>query len=210
MMARHHLVIFARAPRLGTVKRRLARDLGALAAWRFQRLTTERLVRCLAPDPRWRCVLAVTPEPARWPPGIPRLAQGPGDLGARMARAMAAQPPGPVVLIGSDIPDIGAAHIARAFRALAGHDAVFGPAEDGGYWLVGVRDRALLRGLFHGVRWSTEHALADTLVNLSGRRVALVDRLADIDDVVAFRRWKRGSDPFSLVTRRPDAPSGGA
>jgi rSAM/selenodomain-associated transferase 1 len=210
MTVRHHLVILARAPRLGRVKRRLARDVGALAAWRFQRLTTERLTRYLARDPRWRCVLAVTPEPARWPRGTPRLAQGRGGLGERMARAMAAQPPGPVVLTGSDIPGIGAAHVARAFRALAGHDAVFGPAEDGGYWLVGVRDRALLRGLFHGVRWSTEHALADTLVNLAGRRVALVDRLADIDDVAAFKRWKKGSDRFLRVTCRPGVPSGGA
>ncbi len=201
MTLRHHLVIFARAPRLGRVKRRLARDVGALAAWRFHRQTTERLVRRLARDPRWRCVLAVTPEPARWPPGIPRLAQGPGDLGQRMARAMAAQPPGPVVLVGSDIPDLGPAHIARAFRALAGHDAVFGPAEDGGYWLVGVRDRALLNGLFRGVRWSTAHTLADTLANLAGRRIARLDVLDDVDT---------GSDLERLLSRRPGAPSGGA
>jgi rSAM/selenodomain-associated transferase 1 len=197
MTARRHLVILARAPRLGRVKRRLARDIGTVGAWRFQRLTTEGLVRRLARDRRWRCVLAVTPEPALWPRGTPRLAQGPGDLGERMARAMGALPPGPVVLVGSDVPGIGPAQVARAFRALAGHHAVFGPAEDGGYWLVGVRDRALLRGLFRGVRWSTEHALADTLANLPpGRRSALVDRLADIDAAAAYRRWKKGSDPF--------------
>lgn len=63
----------------------------------------------------------------------------------------------------------------------------------GGYWLVGLRDRALLYGLFGDVRWSTKHALADTVANLPpGRNHRLVDMLEDVDDAAAYRRW-RGS-----------------
>lgn len=192
-MVRRSLVIFARTPRRGAVKRRLAASVGAAAALRFHRLMLESLLRRLARDARWRTVLCVTGGSWRWPRGLPRIAQGRGGLGARMARAIAAMPPGPVVLVGSDVPDIRPAHIERTFRALAGHDAVFGPARDGGYWLIGVRDRAFLRGLFEGVRWSTEQALADTVANLPpGRSHALVDTLSDVDDAAAWRRWREG------------------
>lgn len=184
------LVIFTRAPRLGRGKRRLAAGIGDMAALRFQRLTVDALIHRLARDRRWRTVLAVTPESARWPTGIPRIDQGPGDLGRRMTAAFEAMPAGPAIMIGGDIPDIRPRHIARAFRALRGHDTVFGPAADGGYWLVGLRDRALLRGLFREVRWSSEHALADTVANLPpGRSHALVDRLEDVDDAAAYYRW---------------------
>lgn len=185
------LVIFARTPRLGAVKRRLAAGIGHMAALRFHRLVLQSLVRRLAADARWRCVLAVTPGSYRWPRGVPRIAQGPGGLGSRMARAMRAVPPGPVILVGCDIPDMTARHVADAYRALAGRDAVFGPAGDGGFWLVGVRDRALLRPLFRDVRWSGAHALADTLANIpAGRTWALAAELSDIDDAGAWRRWR--------------------
>ena len=97
-------------------------------------------------------------------------------------------PPGPVCIIGADIPGITSAHIARAFAALGDHEAVFGPALDGGYWLVGLQcTGAVPQGLFQGVRWSTEHALADTMATLPGRRIALIDQLRDIDTVADLR-----------------------
>ncbi len=186
---KRRLIVLARAPRLGRVKRRLAAGIGPLAALRFYRRSLGSLIRRVARDGRWDCVLAVTPEPARWPRGVPRIAQRGRGLGERMANAIRDMPPGPVVLIGSDIPGISPRHIARAFRALGRHDAVFGPARDGGYWLVGLRDRALLDGLFRDVRWSSEHALADTLANLpAGRGHALVDMLEDVDDADSYRR----------------------
>ena len=90
----HHLVIFVRAPRLGTGKRRLARDLGAVAAWRFQRQMLARLRRRLAGDPRWTTWLAVTPDRAAferglWPAGLRVMPQGSGDLGTRMSAHLA-------------------------------------------------------------------------------------------------------------------------
>ena len=185
------LIVFARTPRLGGVKRRLAADIGRRAALRFHRINTEMLIRRLGRDRRWRTVLAVTPEPWRWPAHPPRMIQRGHDLGARMAHALAAAPPGPAILIGSDVPGISPHQIARAFHALGVVDAVFGPARDGGYWLVGVREKGLLRGVFRNVRWSSEHALADTIANLpAGRRHALVDTLEDIDDAQSWRRWR--------------------
>lgn len=190
--ARRHLIVFARAPRMGRFKRRLARDVGTVAAWALGRAWLAALYRRVGHDPRWTTWLAVTPdgEPGifPWPgPAKRRFGQGRGDLGRRMGRAIASRPPGLVVLIGSDIPDVRAHHIARAFRLLAGADAVFGPTPDGGYWLVGL-DRRRPASPFSAVRWSTPHALADSRANLSGRRVALADILEDVDDGDALRR----------------------
>ncbi|NYZ11712.1 DUF2064 domain-containing protein [Azospirillum sp. RWY-5-1] len=199
-MRRRHLIVFARQSRLGRGKTRLAAGIGRLEAWRFSRLVLAALLRRLGGDPRWTLTVAVAPDRAAamrgWPPGAGRrVAQGGGDLGRRMARALAAPPPGPAVLVGSDIPDIRAPHIVAAFRALGRHDAVFGPAGDGGYWLVGVRRlRALPRGMFAGVRWSSPHALADSVASLPRRHaVGLVDTLDDVDDAAGWRRWRAGS-----------------
>lgn len=184
---RRHLILFLRAPRLGTGKRRLAAEIGDVAALRFQRLMLERLMRRLGRDRRWRLRVALTPDQARLP-GIATLGQGPGGLGSRMRRALAACPPGPKVLVGADIPALSAAHIAEAFRLLGRYDVVFGPAEDGGYWLVGARHRA---PVFGTVRWSSPHALADTLANLPRRvSVGFAATLSDVDDGASYRRLR--------------------
>lgn len=194
----NHLVVFVRAPRLGAVKTRLAADIGPGPAWRFYRMATRRLLHRVGRDPRWTCWLAVTPDRfARrsrfWPRQLRRLAQGPGDLGARMARPLSALPPGPVVIIGSDVPGITSAHIRAAFRALDRAHAVFGPAPDGGFWLVGLRRRPARLNPFRKVAWSTEKALDETLANLDSRqRVALLEELEDIDDGESWRRWRGG------------------
>ncbi len=200
MRAHRHLVVFARAPRRGAVKRRLAAAIGDRAAHRFYVDTTRALLRRLGRDPRWRLVLAVTPDGfARrgrfWPQGVARMPQGTGDLGARMARVFARLPPGPAVIVGSDIPAIVPAHVAAAFAALGTAEAVFGPAADGGYWLVGLARRrapgALARRLFRGVRWSTAQALADTRANLPpGAEAEPLAVLEDVDDAAALRRQK--------------------
>ena len=198
-----HLVIFARAPRRGTVKRRLAADIGTGPALAFYRRTLHDIVRRLGNDPRWRTWLAVTPdcEAARrglWPsaPGVCVIGQGGGDLGDRMARSLRTLPPGPAMVVGSDIPDITSMHIADGFAALGTHDLVFGPAADGGFWLVGARRRrAVPVRLFRDVRWSTAHALADTLAGLPGHlHVKLLDELYDVDDGPAWYAWRSRLD----------------
>jgi rSAM/selenodomain-associated transferase 1 len=196
--SQRHLVIFARRPQLGVGKRRLARGAGALTAWRFQRLMLVRLLRRLGPDPRWTTWLAVTPDRAardlRWLPvrgsaPVRAMPQGPGDLGRRMARPMHRLPPGPVVIVGSDIPDLGAARVAAAFDALGSCDAVLGPAADGGYWLVGLAARARKRPPFDGVRWSGAHARTDTLANLARVDASwrLLAPLSDVDEAGDLR-----------------------
>ena len=197
-MLTNHLVIFARAPRAGAVKRRLAwgaGGIGAVAACRFYRRNTAALVQRIAFDKRWRTWLAVSPDRAVraagvWPKRLPRLPQGGGDLGRRMARPLAALPPGPVAIVGSDVPDLAKEHIAAAFAALGGHDAVFGPAPDGGYWLCGFRRRPAPIDPFAGVRWSSRHALSDTLANLPpSARVAFLGTLRDIDTPADYAAW---------------------
>ena len=183
---RRTLIVMLKEPRAGRVKTRLGRDIGMVAAAWWFRHQVRGLLRRIA-DPRWDVVLAVAPDRAGmtsrvWPAHLPRIPQGRGDLGARMARALRYPPHGPVCVIGGDIPDINAARIAEAFKALCTHDAVFGPAVDGGYWLIGLRRvRAVPPSLFAGVRWSTEHALADTERTLAGHTIAHVATLRDVD-----------------------------
>ena len=64
---------------------------------------------------------------------------------------------------------------------------MFGPAEDGGYWLIGLNRRAPQRGMFAGVRWSSPYALADTLKNLLQVRIGYAQRLSDVDDAESYR-----------------------
>lgn len=180
------LIVMVKEPRPGRVKTRLGRDIGPVpAAWWF-RHQSRRLIRRLR-DRRWRLVLAVSPDREGlasrvWPPDLGRLPQGRGDLGQRMARLLRAAGPGPVCLIGADIPGVTRRHVGRAFAALGAGRVVLGPATDGGFWLIGVQPGAALPpGSFSGVRWSTRRALSDTLANLRTTRVTLVDRLADVD-----------------------------
>ena len=185
-------------PRPGRVKTRLGRDLGMTAAAWWFRHQTRRLIRTIQ-DPRWNVVLAVTPDRAGltsrvWPDHIARAPQGHGNLGDRMARILRGAPAGPVCVIGADIPGITRAEIAKAFQALGGHDAVFGPAPDGGYWLIGLkRTRAVPPVLFDGVRWSSEHALADTIATLPDHRIAKITTLQDVDTIDDLPMTNRGT-----------------
>ena len=194
-MAKPLVVIFARAPRYGAVKTRLARDIGAAETTRFYRSTLARLVRRLRADPRFQTVLAVTPDAmsdARiWPRGVRVTGQGGGDLGRRMLRALQGAGARPAVIIGSDVPGIEPAHMRDAFAALGGRPFVLGPARDGGYWLIGARHpRRLCVEALDGVRWSSAHAMQDTIAQLGA--VALLDLvLDDVDDGGSYRRATR-------------------
>jgi uncharacterized protein len=183
------VVVFARAPRLGAVKRRLASEIGDRAALRFHAATLTRLLRALLADRRFRTVLAATPDLAKFslPARVERIPQGGGGLGARMDRAFRRFPHGRVAIIGCDIPDAEPKDALAAFRALGSAQAAFGPAEDGGYWLVALSPRRPARP-FATVRWSTEYALADTLRNFAGRRIALLRTLHDVDTAADWRR----------------------
>ena len=195
---RRTLVLFVRVPLLGSGKRRLAREIGDIAALRFEKLMIALLLRRLAKDGRWRLRIAVTPDKARrrarhWCCGVEAVGQGAGDLGRRMVRTLKTSPPGATVIIGGDIPAVTARHVAAAFRLLGSRDLVFGPAEDGGFWLIGARHPRHLPPIFEKVRWSSPHALADALASLPGRiKVGYAERLEDVDDAEAYRRLNPG------------------
>jgi rSAM/selenodomain-associated transferase 1 len=191
------LVVMVKEPKAGRVKTRLGREIGTVAATSFYRHAATAVLRRLTCITRWQTWLAVAPETSVassfWPAGIPRRAQGHGDLGQRMQRIMDWPGRGPIIIIGTDIPAIRPCHIAAALKALGGSDAVMGPTPDGGYWLVGFKRSPAILKPFTRVRWSSEHALADTLTNLAGARMSFAASLADVDDAAGWREVRAWS-----------------
>lgn len=183
---RPRLILMLKEPHPGRVKTRLGAEIGMVrAAWWF-RHQSRALIRRLQ-DPRWQLVLAVSPDREGlqsrvWPGHLPRWPQGQGNLGDRMARILSLAGTAPACIVGADIPGLDRPHIALAFAALGRHDAVFGPAPDGGYWLIGLKHPARQpAGFFEGVRWSSPDALSDTVATLPDHRIAYVDTLRDVD-----------------------------
>lgn len=186
------VVVMVKEPVAGRVKTRLARGIGAVHACRFYRTATTNLIARLATDPRWQLMLAVSPDIARagrsWPAHIARMTQGRGDLGQRMQRVLDRAPRGPVLIIGSDIPDVSPRHIADALARLGNADTVIGPASDGGYWLIGARRSPRIPRPFAGVRWSSAHTRTDTLANLGDCTVSDAVTLDDVDGPADLER----------------------
>jgi len=181
---RPRLVIMLKEPVAGRVKARLGRDIGMTAsAWWFRHQSADTIRRLQSK--RWETWLAVAPDTALysrcWPAHLPRMAQGRGDLGARMALILQSSK-GPVVLIGGDIPGVRQKHIAEAFRQLGRQDMVFGPATDGGFWLVGKHGR-VPHGLFENVPWSCQTTLSVAITKANTRRIGIVSMLSDVDRV---------------------------
>lgn len=201
----------AKAPVAGYAKRRLAREIGTAAAMRFYRTALAHTVLRLTADPRWRTYLAISPDATLaapcWPsPGkLTRIPQGAGDLGRRMHGLFDRLPPGPAVIVGSDIPAIRPAHIARAFALLGCADAVFGPAEDGGFWLVGLKRSVRQLDPFAGVPWSTGDVLAATVANLRGEKMGFASTLSDVDTAGDYRRHRKGGERLILGPARKSA-----
>lgn len=191
----NRLVVFLKQPQRGRVKKRLAVGIGASAALSFYRQMIGATLRSTR-NPCWRTTLAITPDRRRsWLRRLGKknsdvMPQGSGDLGCRMARTIQKLAPSRVLIVGTDIPGLNAGIVAHAFKLLRNHDAVFGPAVDGGFWLVGIAKPQRARRIFDKVRWSTESALRDVRKNFHpNARIALVDKLDDVDDEAAYRRF---------------------
>jgi uncharacterized protein len=180
------VVVMVKEPVAGKVKTRLARELGAVRAAAVYRSTASAVLARVDRRGAWRTELGVTPDSAiasnAWPKRFKRRAQGNGDLGRRMQRLMDSAPPGPLIVIGTDVPAIKSTHIHDAIKALGSHDAVVGPSPDGGYWLVGLKRRPRIPRAFAAVQWSSPQALKQTLANLSNLKVAHVASLDDVDE----------------------------
>lgn len=181
------VVIFAKYPQPGKVKTRLAETMGDIAATAVYRaLLDHTLIEARssglpvevrydgADEGRFR-------EIVRDAALVP---QGDGDLGARLARVDAA-----AIIIGSDCPGLTAKKLRKAAAALEEHEAVIGPAKDGGYWLIGMR--RTMPFLFTGMPWSEPGLLAATLSKLDeqGIAYAMLKELGDIDTERDLEQW---------------------
>jgi rSAM/selenodomain-associated transferase 1 len=184
----------AKHPEAGRVKTRLAAAYGAEAACALHRAFVVDLAARLA-DTGWRTTWAVSPPGAPFAdvvPGARCIPQRGSDLGTRMAAAagdLFAEGPGPVLVLGADTPHLALDELATAAAALHhGSDVVLGPAEDGGYWLVGLRAPA--PRLFADIAWGTATVLDDTLARARalGLAVHLVARAFDVDEPTDLRR----------------------
>lgn len=198
------LIVFAKAPVPGYAKTRLAKALGDEGAARLaSRMLGHTLAaaRAAALGPVELCCAPDTSHPqfvrAGQQPGIGLSPQGEGDLGERMARAIARglEAHRAVLLIGTDAPGLDGPMLRRAAVALRTHDAVAGPASDGGYVLIGLSRPA--PGLFAGVTWSSAEVMAQTRERAHTLGLSLfelptlhdVDEPADLVHVPAGWLW---------------------
>lgn len=193
------IIVFIRAPRIGTVKTRLAAGLGATGAceaYRHMIGLTLSAVRGAHASVELRC----TPddaagELAAWrEPDWSVAPQGEGDLGARMLRAVAdnlAKGFQRVILIGTDCPYLAVPDLRAAAAALDAQEVVIGPAEDGGYWLIGLR--GLHAGLFQDIPWSTGEVMATTLqrARAAGLSVHCLRVLRDVDTLADWQAFEQ-------------------
>jgi hypothetical protein len=195
--APERLIIFTRYPAPGVAKTRLIPVLGPEGAAALQRRLTARTAetarrlmrtRNLAVEIRYEGGSAALLR--RWlGEEFDFRPQEEGHLGQRMARGLAAAFDGgasSALLIGADIPGINEGHLKRAFEALREHDLVFGPALDGGYYLIGARAAPFVKDpayLGAAIPWSSPQVLARTLeaVRNEGLSFSLLETLADID-----------------------------
>lgn len=187
------LLIFTRYPVAGETKTRLTPALGFEEAARVQKALTELTLRKIEPlvntgHIQARVLYAGSSESSMrgWlGPSVVLEEQAKGDLGQKMSRAFdnafgkngAAR----VIIIGTDIYDLGADIVAEAFESLDRHDMVLGPAADGGYYLIGLNDPR--PELFIDIDWGTSRALEMTLdrAKSGNMRVHLLRTLRDID-----------------------------
>ena len=187
------LVIMAKEPLSGRVKTRLAKEVGpTVAAWWF-RHQLKKTIRNLN-DPRWDIIISLSPDffvkkSKFWPSKIKRIPQGRGDLGQKMRNILRLFFNRPICIIGGDIPGITRLEISKAFKKLASRKFVIGPAEDGGFWLIGHQGKPPTK-LFDGVRWSSPWAYLDAIETFEGRSFSCLSKLRDVDSLLDLEALK--------------------
>ena len=199
---RGRLMVFTRYPSPGNTKTRMIPALGAEGAAELQRRLTEHTmgqVRRLRERHNMDiCVLFAGGDGARMREWLGRdvsyAPQGEGDLGERMRQAFCQAFDGGLpraVIIGTDCPGLTATVMQRAFEALRHSDVVFGPARDGGYYLIGLR--RLAPELFDAIDWGTESVLQQSLeaAERRGRAMMLLDPLYDVDRPGDLPVWEK-------------------
>ena len=174
------IVLFTRYPEPGRVKTRLIPALGPEGAARLHRRLTERTLAVMR-ESGLACVVRVTgaqlADFASWlGKDLALEEQGEGGLGDRLARVMA-----PAILLGADIPGLEPRHLLEAADALCEGSAALGPASDGGYYCLALREPAPF--LFTDMPWGTDQVARETLARLEARgwSCKVLEQLADCD-----------------------------
>jgi rSAM/selenodomain-associated transferase 1 len=205
------IAVLAKAPVAGLAKTRLIPALGARGAARLQRRLTLQAVRTALAARLGPLTLWCTPNRehrffralAR-KLGVHCLDQPTGDLGERMHAAFELHcRQGPVLLTGTDCPALRPADLRQAAKSLCdGHDAVFQPAEDGGYVLVGLRRPQCT--LFRGMSWSTSAVMSDTRSRAQARglRVRELPMLWDADIPADLPRLQELASSMPAANRK--------
>ena len=218
MLRNEALVVLARYPRPGCVKRRLAATIGHAAAADLYRAFLSDLQRRLARHPRWTTYWAFEPAGSPFADEIggrdrsfPQQGRSLGErMGAAMARSFESGHSS-VVLIGSDIPHVPLVALEDAFRCLAaGSRLVLGPADDGGYYLIGAR---AVPPVFAGIRWGgadgNEKGMrrrSMVIVHASGRKKPSVDSRPRDQAIPTEPARSEGHQPRATKKRGTDGP----
>jgi rSAM/selenodomain-associated transferase 1 len=192
-MGKNLLLVFTRNPELGKVKTRLAQTVGnqtALDIYKFLLNKTKDIASKVSADKAIYYSVKIK-ENDIWDAGIfKKHSQIGEDLGIRMLHAFKNGFDAgyeKVMIIGSDLYDLSSEDIEKAFTALTTNDLVIGPAEDGGYYLLGMK--SLHTTIFKNKDWSTETVRKDTLEDLKDKKVKLLEFKNDIDryeDILAI------------------------
>jgi len=181
------LILMVKNPELGKAKTRLASTMGDEAALKWYRylLNHTRETTQLVDATRYLYYSSFVDESDEWSAAsFTKLLQPEGDLGQRMQKAFNqtfSKGHSRVLIIGSDCLDLRVHHLKDAYQALQKHDFVIGPANDGGYYLLGMN--SMENSLFENKAWSTEGLLQETLDNIKdiGKTVFLLPELSDVD-----------------------------
>lgn len=185
-MSRNLLLLFTRHPELGKCKTRLAKKIGnqkALEVYSYLLQHTANVTKNVKADKQvWYATQAVENDIWNHEYYTKKAQQG-EDLGARMSYAFAEgfqEGYDKILIVGSDLLDINAALIEDAFEKLDKTDFVLGPAQDGGYYLLGMK--SFRKEIFEDKNWSTASVFNDTLISMGDKSVTLLETLNDIDE----------------------------
>ncbi|MFV0248004.1 MAG: TIGR04282 family arsenosugar biosynthesis glycosyltransferase [Tenacibaculum sp.] len=179
------LIIFTRNPELGKVKKRLAKTIGdkpALNIYKFLLQHTKQISETGNFDKAVYYSEKVLVNDIWNLKTFQKYVQVGADLGERMQNAFQQAFNNnyqKVVIIGSDLYDLQGHHLSRAFKSLSYSDAVIGPAQDGGYYLLGLKK--VIPAIFKNKSWGSSTVRQDTLNNLTNTSVYFLDMLNDID-----------------------------
>lgn len=184
-MSKNLLLIFTRTPELGKCKTRLAKTVGDRAALEIYELllshTANISVGVSAQKQVWYSKAIVDDDV--WDNSVfEKQIQPKGDLGEKMKFAFEqgfAQGYQNIIVMGSDLYDVTSEDIYAAFLALETHDAVIGPATDGGYYLLGMK--SLISSVFEGKSWGTNTVFEETIKDLSGIKLKQLSPKNDVD-----------------------------